>query len=455
MQRIILYTIAVLLLLPACSVERKAAHPQLNIPDRLVADLQHDSICIADLSWMELLGDTVLSSLIEKTLQYNKDINIASARILEYEKRHRMARSSQFPAIGIESYSEREATNYNGNSPTDDIELSATVALAWEIDFFGRLRWAKREASYNYLQTIEVRRALQMSLIAEVATAYFELVALDKELMIVENTLSTRRENVHQAKLRFEGGLTSEIPYQQARVELARTASMVPDLKLKIRMKENEISFLSGCYPSHIERASTQPSIKENILHIGLPSDLVRRRPDIQEAEMAYYAAMANAGIQWANRFPRFTINLETGFENTSYNGFFSSPFTYMIGNLAAPVFAFGKRKAQYEASLAACQAKCYAYEERVLQAFREVSDAVEAYIAAVENTKLMDHLKTSSQKYVDLALFQHVNGHINYLDVLDAQRSYFNAEIEHSNAIRDQYLALIKLYKALGGGWK
>ena len=214
MQRIILYTIAVLLLLPACSVERKAAHPQLNIPDRLVADLQHDSICIADLSWMELLGDTVLSSLIEKTLQYNKDINIASARLLEYEKRHRMARSSQFPAIGIESYSEREATNYNGNSPTDDIELSATVALAWEIDFFGRLRWAKREASYNYLQTIEARRALQMSLIAEVATAYFELVALDKELMIVENTLSTRRENVHQAKLRFEGGLTSEIPYQ-------------------------------------------------------------------------------------------------------------------------------------------------------------------------------------------------------------------------------------------------
>ena len=126
-----------------------------------------------------------------------------------------------------------------------------------------------------------------------------------------------------------------------------------------------------------------------------------------------------------------------------------------MVAQLTSPVFAFGRKKAQYEASLAACQAKCHAYEERVLLAFHEVSNAVEAYGSAVENTRLMGNLKASSRKYVELALFQHLNGHINYLDVLDAQRSYFNSEIQHSNAIRDQYLAMIDLYKALGGGWK
>lgn len=447
--------VAVLLSCASCSMQKKVAQPQLDMPESLPASTG-DSLCFADLSWMEVFGDSLLVNLIERTLEYNKDLLAASARIREFERRHRVARSGQFPEIGAEAYADRETTRGYGDDAAVDPEIAAKLSLSWELDFFGRLRWANREAMAKYLQTIEARRALQMTLIAEVATAYFELLALDKEMQIVENTLETRRVNVQQAKLRFEGGLTSEIPYRQAQVELAKTASMVPDVRLKIKMKENEISYLAGAYPAPVERQAIQnSSLPEGILNVGLSSDLVQRRPDVRAAREAFNASVAQVGVQWADRFPRFVIGLDGGFENTSFEGFFSAPLTYMIGSMTTPVFAFGKKKAQYEAALAACQASCHDYEDKVLQAFHEVSNAVEAYKSSVSNAFLMEALLSASKKYVDLALFQHLNGQINYLDVLDAQRSSFNAEVQHSNAIRDQYLAMINLYKALGGGWE
>ena len=456
MRNIVLWCAVVVLLLPSCTAQKRVAQPELNTPKYLIEGIEQDSISIADKSWVELFDDPILEGLIERTLQYNKDVLIASARIEEFERRHRVARTGQFPAVGVEGYIDHETTTTADGSLKVEDELSLTANMAWEFDLFGRLRWTNRAALYDYLQTEEARRALQMTLIAEVATSYFELLALDTELAIVQNTLSTRRENVGKAKLRFEGGLTSEIPYQQAQVELARTASLLPDLKLKIRVKENEIAYLAGSYPSYIERANQLPeAITEDMLSVGIASELIARRPDIREAELAYKSAAAKVGVEWANRFPRFTIGLEGGFEFTTFEGFFTAPWSYSVANLASPLFSFGRRKAQYEAAIAACEAKCYAYEKRVLTAFHEVSNAVEEYRAAVENTRLMEHLKSSSRKYVDLALVQYLNGQINYIDVLDAQRSYFNAEIDHSDAIRDQYLALIKLYKALGGGWR
>ena len=456
MRNIVLWCAVAVLMLSACTAQKRVAQPVLNTPEYLISSIKQDSISIADKSWVELFDDPILENLIERTLQYNKDVLIASARIEEFERRHRVARTGQFLAVGIEGYIDHETTTTADGSLKVEDELSLTANIAWEFDLFGRLRWTNRAALYEYLQTEEARRALQMTLISEVAIAYFELLALDTELAIVENTLSTRRENVGKAKLRFEGGLTSEIPYQQAQVELARTASLLPDLKLKIRAKENEIAYLAGSYPSYIERANQLPeAITEDMLSVGLASELIARRPDIREAELAYKSAAAKVGVEWANRFPRFTIGLEGGFEFATFEGFFTAPWSYSVANLASPLFAFGKRKAQYEAAIAACEAKCYAYEKRVLVAFHEVSNAVEEYRAAVENTRLMEHLKSSSRKYVDLALVQYLNGQINYIDVLDAQRSYFNAEIDHSDAIRDQYLALIKLYKALGGGWR
>lgn len=458
MRNIFLSLLLAAVVCSSCSINKRVTQPDLNLPESLIPGLaQPDTLSLADMKWMEFFADSMLLNLIDSALTYNKDMLIASARIREYEQRHRIKRSELFPTIGIDIHADRETTTKSpGSDAVEEIELSAVATLSWELDLFGRLRWGKKEAMANYLKTIEARRALQMTLISEVATSYIELVALDKELSIVESTLTTRRENMAKAKLRFEGGLTSEIPYQQAQVEFARTAAMIPDLRHKIKQKENEISFLTGGYPSSVERASVQNSLAPiPELHVGLPSDLIERRPDVRAAKNSFESSIAKVGISWANRFPRFVIDLEAGFEHTEFKGFFSAPWTHMVGSIAGPVFSFGKRKAEYEAQLAACEAECYAYEECVLQAFREVSDAVDAYNAAVENTQQMETLMHSSHKYVELALFQHINGHISYMDVLDAQRSYFSAEIQHSNATRDQYLALIHLYKALGGGWQ
>lgn len=453
MKRAIIYIIIGLFVFTGCATT-KCVEPVVNTPENFSDGIAQDSLCIADLSWMSIIGDTLLVELIDSALEHNKNLLVAGRRIDEYERLHRMQRSEFFPSIGLESYVDRETTNKNGANYVEDVEVAAKMTLSWELDLFGRLRWASRESLAQYMQRVEARRAVQMTLIADVATAYFELVALDRELQIVRSTIATRQENVHQARLRFEGGLVSEIPYQQAQVELAKTAAMLPDLTMKIKMKENELSFLTGSLPSVIKRAATTTEIStDEPLRVGLPSELLKRRPDVKEAEYALQEAMAKVGYSWADRFPRITIGLDGGLENGSFVGLLSSPLTYMVGELTSPVFSFGSKRAKYQAAVAAYDAERLRYEECVLQAFREADNAVVAYRSAKENAAMMKALKASSQKYVELARFQYLNGQIDYLDVLDAQRSYFNAEIDYSNAIRDQRLALIQLYKALGGG--
>lgn len=451
----LLYTIIVVLLTCGCSISKRCTPPEVELPTEIVAGMEADSMCMADLKWYDIFADSCLVELIELTIANNKDLLTAAARVEELEKLYRVAKSDYFPSLDADAYVDRETNDKSNSDPVADLEVSATLTLSWELDFFGRVRWNNRQALANYLKTVEGQRALQMILVADVAIAYFELMALDNELDIIARTLATREEDLNKAKLRFEGGLTSEIPYRQAIVEYATTASLIPDLRRKIETKENEISVLTGQMPTSIRRSAIS-RYKDTQLRpeVGIPSDLLRRRPDLRACEQSLKAAMAKAGYAWADRFPRFSISLQGGLENNSFEGFLSAPFTYMISELTAPIFAFGKRKAKYEAAIKAYDAERYQYEKLVLQAFQEVNDATIAYTSANEKVELMTNLKESAQKYLNLAMFQHINGHINYINVLDAQRSYLNAEIDLSNAIRDEYIALIVLYKALGGGW-
>ncbi len=454
-MRNLAYIAIIVLLTCGCSVSHRCIKPDVELPTEIVVGMEADSMCIADLKWCDIFADSCLVELIEMTIANNKDLLTASSKVEEFEKLYRVAKSDYFPSLDANAYIDHETTDKSHAESTADLEISATMSLTWELDFFGRVRWNNRQALANYLRTIEGQRALQMVLVADVATAYFELMALDNELDIITRTLETREEDLNKAKLRFEGGLTSEIPYRQAIVEYATTASLIPDLRRKIETKENEISLLTGQMPTNIQRSEISRYKDSKLFpNVGIPSDLLKRRPDIRESEQSLKAAMAAAGYAWADRFPRFSISLQGGLENNVFEGFLSAPFTYVLGELAAPIFAFGKRKAKYEAAIKAYDAERYQYEKQVLQAFQEVNDAVIAYTSATEKVKLMDNLKESSRKYLNLAMFQHINGHINYINVLDAQRSYLNAEIDLSNAIRDEYIALIVLYKALGGGW-
>lgn len=445
-----------LLSITSCSMRKQCIDPQVDIPNQIIDTIVADSLSMADLHWSELFADTLLQSLIEQTLLNNKDLLSASARVQELEKMHRVAKADFFPTLDANAYIDHETTRHSDAKASADLEIAATASLSWEVDFFGRIRWSNKEALAEYLASVEGQRALQMTLISEVVIAYFELMALDNDLRIITRTLETREEDRNKARIRFEGGLTSEIPYQQAQVEYATTASLIPDLKREIEIKENQIALLTGQMPSAIARADIRVYDKTHFdLSVGLPSLLMKRRPDLRAEEQNLKAAMARAGYAWADRFPRFTISLKGGLENNAFKGFFTAPLTYMVGELTSPLFSFGKRKARYDASIKAYDAQRYQYEKKVLQVFQEVNDAVIGYTSANEKVASMKNLYDASSKYVDLALFQHINGHISYIDVLDAQRSFLNAEIDLSHAIRDEYIAMITLYKSLGGGWQ
>lgn len=263
----------------------------------------------------------------------------AAARVRELERLHRVVRADQFPSFNARGYLDQENYQYTDAAPVKDNEFGLKAGVSWEVDFFGRLRWANRGAIAQYLGSIESQRAMQMTLVAAVATAYFELAALDNELDIVLRTRDTWRENVKQARLRFEGGLTTEIPYQQAQVEYASTAALVPDLQRDIAIKEHEIALLAGEFPSAVERSKLNTHDRfPDLMHVGVPSELLQRRPDLMAAGQDLKAAMADVGVAWANRFPRLEISFTAGVENNTFTHFFTGPYWYPVLNLTSPL---------------------------------------------------------------------------------------------------------------------
>ena len=229
------------LLLSSCKIGKEYTKMKLDMPNQFVT-YTLDSTCFADMKWWDIYADTNLRNIINYTLDNNKDMKIAVAKVKEMAARKKISQADFFPNINANVYGQDEKLNYQGDfSKPHDVEYGVKANVSWELDLWGNLRWANDAAIAEYVSSIEGQRALMMSLVAEVAEIYFELIALDNELLIVKQTLSAREESVRLAKIRFEGGLTSETSYQQAKLEYAKKATMIPDLEKKIAIKENEI----------------------------------------------------------------------------------------------------------------------------------------------------------------------------------------------------------------------
>lgn len=455
MKHILTYILFLGVCLTSCQLGKHYTRPDLHLPERLDSTAT-DTMSIADFRWWEIYTDTTLQTLIRQTLEHNKDMLTAAARLKEMAAQKRIAYANLFPEVKGQLYTDKEAENYGGDSYESVPEYSAKFIASWELDLWGNLRWAKDRSMAQFLQAVENQRALRMTLVAQVAQAYFELVALDNELAIVKQTLRARQESVHLAELRFNGGLTSETAYQQAQVELARTATLVPDLERAIALKENDISFLAGRYPSTVERSHHPQDIRlPETLPAGLLSSLLERRPDVRAAEEALIAANAEVGIAYTNLFPRITLTAHYGLESEEFRDFLHSPYHFLSASLLTPLFAMGKNRAALKAKKAACEQAAYQYEKAVLSAFKDARNAI------VEFNKIQDiydaqlELEQAARKSIDLTRTQYLNGYISYLDMLDAQRTYLDAQIALSNAVRDKQIALVQLYKALGGGWE
>ena len=449
-----LISIGLLLLVSSCKIGTKYNRPELNLPDRLEV-MSVDSITIDDLDWWELYTDTVLQGLIQTALDNNKDALIAAARLKEYMAAKRIASADLFPHLNADLHAEREIENYGGDNQKATNSMEARATLSWELDLWGNIRWGREASIAEYLSTKEAQRALQMTIVAEVSQTYFELIALDDELYIVTQTLEARKEGARIARLRFEGGLTSETSLKQAEVELAKTMTMVPVLERKIRLMQNKMALLLGQYESDIVRGrNLQDQHMPQYLPAGLPSELLIRRPDVRQAEQRLIAANARVGVATTDMFPTISLTGKYGRENDALGELLKSPYWFVAGDILAPIFEAGKNRARLKASKALYEQEIYGYQKSVLQAFQEANSSIMAFRKVKEFREAQGNLEQASRGYLNLAQLQYLNGVINYLDLLDAQRSLLDAEIKLNNAIRDELLSMVYLYKALGGGW-
>lgn len=449
--------IATIILTTGCSGISKLSKVNVEPPTQFDNSIMPlDSMSIADMDWYEFYTDSILRSMIKKALDNNRDLLSAAAKIEEMRALMGETKASYLPEIGATVGGDSERTDYSGNGWDTDNEFSLKATLNWEYNLWNAMKWGNRKGKASYEASIEDMRAMHMTLIANTATAYFYYTALNNELSIVKETLQTREEALEKARLRYEGGLTPETVYQQAKVEYATTASLIPNLEQQITNARNALTLLMGEMPAEALPYDTSftTTVMPDDVSVGIPSDLLQRRPDIRAASKRLSAAMANVGLTYANRFPSFRINLVGGLENSTLTDFLKSPYTYILGNIAGPIFDFGKRKKKYQASIALYDQARYDYEKTVIKAFTEVNSALTAYHKYRDNYTLKTDLRDAALKYVDLAQLQYMAGSLNYIDVLDARRRYFDAQIGVSNALLDRYRSVINLYKALGGGW-
>lgn len=445
------------LIMGGCSGVKNLTPVALDMPDKIVENAPYDSLTIADMGWWEFYGDENLLYIIERTLAHNKRLQMAAERVEQARLLYNVDKAKLLPELAFRLPWNHETNDYYKELDLIDPEIGVKATISWEVDLWGSLRWNKKKGYSQYQASINDERAMRMLLVAEAASAYFRLVALDNELEIVKSTMSTREESVKLAKIRFEGGLTSETVYLQTQVQYATAAALIPNLEYNIEVTENVLTLLMGEYPDvEIVRSGT---LKDNSLldriPLGLPSALLERRPDVRAMEQKLQAAVANAGYTYAKRFPSLNIELTGGLEDNDFKNLFRSPFSYVAENFVAPLVDFGKRKNTYKAAVAAYEEARLGYENKVIEVFNEVNDALTRYNKARMAVTLQTDLLNAAYKYQDLTWKQYNGGTINYIDVLDAQRRYLEAQIARTNAMRDEHLALVQLYKSLGGGWE
>lgn len=353
------------------------------------------------------------------------------------------ARSGRFPSPGTDP----EASDY-----------FVGVGVNWEIDFFGRFRRANEAQRALMLATEEARRSVTITLVADVASAYVALRSFDRQLEVSRRTLEARLEYMDLARVRFEGGLTSELDYRQAEAEYYRTQALTYDFERLVTEVENEISVLLGRNPRQIPRGtSIQDEPLPPDVPPGLPSELLERRPDLLQAEQELVAANARIGEAKALLYPRIALTGSLGTESSDLDDLFNAPARAwsIAAGLLQPIFHGGRNRRRVEIVESQQRQALYAYELSILQAFREVEDSLVGYRKFGEQRTAQGHRVTAERKRLELSDMRYRGGVAAYLEVLDSQRSLFSAELDEIQAIQDQLTAVIRLYKSLGGGWE
>ena len=455
--------IAIALAAGGCTVGPTYERPALAVP----ADWRTPttvSATAADGAWWTSFGDPAIDALVAEALASSPDIAIAAARVDEYLGRYGQTRAAQFPAVGLEpgstQVSRQRASRLAAGIPDGvDAESSlyaAALSASWELDLWGRLRRSTDAARADLLGQEEARRGVVVSLVAQVVSGYVALRDLDRQLEITQATLASRAESLRIFDLRFRGGVISALQLAQARAEFQAAAAAVPPLRTRIAQQENLLARLAGRNPGPIARGKPLTALAPPPIPAGLPSALLARRPDLRRAEQDLIAANARIGAARALYYPRISLTAALGVASPQLSDLVSGPARLwnVAGALAQPIFDAGRiagQVAQAEAQQAQLVA---AYRKAVQAAFADVDDALSATARIRDElgalTEQIDALKTAAR----LARLRFDNGYTDFIEVLDAERSLFQAELAQSNRQGAALASVVDVYKSRGGGW-
>jgi multidrug efflux system outer membrane protein len=420
---------------------------------------------LGDLQWFEVFQDEQLQALIRTALVANYDLRDAVARINEARANLGITRSEQFPNIAASADLTTVRLSRNGLTPVPaDVDRDRTVGsvllnlLSFEVDVWGRLRRATEAARAQVLAAEEAQQAVLTTLVSDVATAYFVLLELDRELEIAQRTLASRQDSLRLIQIRQQGGIATLLDVRQGEQLVYSAAQVIPDTERLIEQTENQIRLLLGQPPGDVPRG--QPLTAQApppTVPPGLPSALLERRPDIRAAEQTLIAANANIGVAKAAYFPTISLTGLLGYESNQLSNLFkgASSTWQFVPQVTQPIFTAGRITSQVRFAEAQQQRALIQYEKAMQTAFREVADALVQYRRVKEIRTQQALLVTTLQGRSQLAYMRYRGGVDTLLNALDADRDLFDAELSLAQTQRNELLALVQLYKALGGGWQ
>lgn len=465
-NRSITYATAFLLLLSGCTVSKDISTP-VNTTPAVFRNGTEDTANIATIQWKTFFTDAALQKLVDSAISNNYDMQAAVKNIEAAQLIVKQTKLGNLPAANLQigaSINRPSDNSLNGLSLSQFLgksyveDYSASLALSWEADIWGKIKNQKAKALAAYLQTGEAKKAIQTNLVADVAKGYYNLLMLDAQLAIAHKNVLLNDSTLRIIKLQYNAGQVTALGVQQAEAQRLVAVQLIPLLQQTITIQENALSILTGVVPAAIERSSELKNIvaAQNISS-GVPSQLVSNRPDVKMYELALTIANANTGIAKANLYPSLTITAAGGVNSFKASNWFNIPaslFGTALGGITQPLFQRRQLKTQYELAKVDREKTVIQFRQSVLTAVGEVSDAL------VKTTKLKEQETVATtrvntlQQAISNADLLFKNGMATYLEVITAQSNTLQGELELAALKKEQLSAVVELYRALGGGW-
>jgi multidrug efflux system outer membrane protein len=459
------------LMVIGCTVGPNYKRPAVDVPGSYRQALAPDvapaspSPSIADEQWSAIFQDATLQRLVQEALANNLDLRIAAQRVLQAQAQVGITRSQQLPSVSaggsysaIQAPSSLTGTNSNGTPANSFFNGGGpTAAAAWNLDFWGLYRRQTEAARAELLASEWGQRATRTALVQGVAEAYFELRSLDAQTAITENTIKARKDSLQLTQALEQHGAGSLADVRQAEELLHAAQANLPDLRRQIAIQENAISILLGHNPESIDRGlpiEEQPHPQE--IPVGVPSQLLQRRPDIEQAEAKLIAANARIGVARAQYFPQISLTSLGGAASNQLNSIFSGPsaYWYAAGSISQPIFEGGRIRSNYRLSQAQEQEMVLQYQKTILNALRDVSNSLVSYKETRERREEQSEQVKSAADAVRLARLRYSGGNTSYLEVLTTDTDLYSAQLLLAQAQEQEAASLVQLYAALGGGW-